>query len=171
MALPRALWPNEAEFARNQTVFLTNCPERMALSPLPSFASSIMVTQLRMMVHVMTVSKAFDMQTHVARRLSGLDGVKRKSEVGPWSSTVSPFFRTILYDDNGCGGRRRRRQPRRCGTSCCCCCRRRCGSVVMGEDIGREGERRSTSRTRVRRLTTAEGAKTEQCLLLLLLVF
>ena len=97
---------------------LTNCPERIALSPLPSFSSSIMVTQLRMMVQVMMVSKAFELQIHVARRRSGLDGVKRKSEVGPWSSTVSPFFRTILlYGDGGGEGAAEagRRKTRRCG--------------------------------------------------------
>jgi hypothetical protein len=55
-----------------------------------------MTMQFTRMVMVMVPSKRGCFVNHVARRLSGLDGVKRKREVGPWSKMASFCFRTIL---------------------------------------------------------------------------
>ena len=69
--------------------------DKMVLSPKGSLSSSAMTTQLAIMVIMMVHSKTGQLTNHVVRRRTGLDGVKRKRDVGPVSATPSFFFRLI----------------------------------------------------------------------------
>jgi hypothetical protein len=66
--------------------------ERTVLSPYGNLSSSAMTTQLAIMVMMMVHSKSGQFTNHVVRRRTGLEGVNRKSEVGPGSATLSFFL-------------------------------------------------------------------------------
>ena len=56
----------------------------MVLSPWGSLSSSAITTQFAKMVMTIVDSKTGQLMNQVASLLRGLEGVNRKSEVGPW---------------------------------------------------------------------------------------
>ena len=77
---------------------LTNFMDMMDLSLLDNLSSIAITTQFAIMVMMMTQSKGGQLTSQVIIFLTGLVGVKRKSEVGPLSSGSSFFFFLILTD-------------------------------------------------------------------------
>ena len=70
--------------------------ESTVLSPCGSLSSRAMTTQLAIMVIMMVHSKTGQLTNQVVRRRTGLEGVKRKREVGPGSATPSFFLPLAL---------------------------------------------------------------------------
>ena len=71
---------------------LTILSDNTDLSPAGSLLSSAITTQLAMIVKMMVHSKGFQLTNHVVNLRTGLEGVKRKREVGPRSATPSFFL-------------------------------------------------------------------------------
>ena len=71
---------------------LTISSDNTVLSPAGSLLSSAITTQLAMIVKMMVHSKGFQLTNHVVNLRTGLEGVKRKREVGPRSATPSFFL-------------------------------------------------------------------------------
>ena len=64
-----------------------------------NFESRAITTQLAQMVRMMVHSKTGQLTNHVVNLRTGLDGVKRKREVGPGSATSSFFSLDPLMAD------------------------------------------------------------------------
>ena len=66
--------------------------ERTVLSPAGNLSSRAMTTQLAMMVMMMVHSKSGQLTNQVVSLRTGLEGVNKKSEVGPGSTGPVSFF-------------------------------------------------------------------------------